>query len=131
MMAGVSTETEHPWDDQRSPVAKTVNRPRAIDVIYQRFGGGWRAISPDIRRMKDYDDDLPALDRRVRARLTRRYPADVRINYRVDRLQEPDTTNANVVFMHGEGPLPVSQGRPSRRRPRSVAALEIERQVAL
>ena len=78
--------------------------------------------------MKDYDDDLSALDRRVRASLTRRYPADVRINYRVDRLQEPDTTNANVVFMRGEGPLPVSQGRPSRRRPRSVAALEIEQE---
>ncbi|MFC0861531.1 hypothetical protein ACFHYQ_04385 [Sphaerimonospora cavernae] len=105
MMTDVSSEAEHPWDDLGIPVAMIVERPREIHVIYRRSGNGWRATSPDIRRMNDYGDALKSLALGIRERLARRYPADVRIIHKVDTAQQPSTIHPSLINVRGAGPL--------------------------
>lgn len=78
MTTGNSTEEAgHPWDDLNIPVAKTVERPHAIKVIYHRSGSGWRASSPHLRRLNDQDTSLEALRSRVEGWLQTKYGAAV------------------------------------------------------
>lgn len=118
MMAVVSTEAEHPWDDLSVPIAKTVRRPSVVRVVYLKSHGQWRATSPDLASIKMARGSLMQLQTDLRVRLRAWLAPDIRVVEQVVKAHRKVVPPRPSVELIGPRPVPIelSTSRHSRTR---------------